>query len=77
MGSVKPSVYVETTIVSYLAARPSHGIIVRAHQELTRRWWRRRGTFELFASPLVVEEVIRGSGYEPPILCTSEELLEQ
>jgi hypothetical protein len=32
MGSVKASIYVETTIVSYLAARPSHDIIVRAHQ---------------------------------------------
>lgn len=51
--------YVETTIVSYLAARPSHDIIVRAHQEVTRRWWRQRGTFELFASPLVVEEAGR------------------
>lgn len=60
MGSVKASVYVETTIVSYLAAHPSHDIIVRAHQEVTRRWWRQRGTFELFASPLVVEEAGRG-----------------
>ena len=57
---MKPSVYVETTIVSYLAARPSRDILVRAHQELTRRWWRQRGAFELFASPLVVEEAARG-----------------
>jgi hypothetical protein len=57
---VKLSVYVETTIVSYLAAHPSRDILVRAHQELTRRWWRHRGAFELFASPLVVEEAGRG-----------------
>ena len=57
---MKASVCVETTIVSYLAARPSHDIIVRAHQEVTRRWWRQRATFELFASPLVVEEAGRG-----------------
>ena len=57
---MKASVYVETTIVSYLAARPSRDIIVRAHQELTRRWWRQRGAFELFASPLVVEDARRG-----------------
>ena len=61
MGSVKASIYVETTIVSYLAARPSHDIIVRAHQELTRRWWRQRGAFELFASPLV--KLVHEGGY--------------
>jgi len=57
---VKPSVYVETTIVSYLTARPSKDVVVRAHQEITRRWWRRRAAFELFASPLIVEEAGRG-----------------
>jgi len=52
---------VETTIVSYLAARRSRNLIVRAHQELTRRWWRQlRAAFEVFASPLVVEEAGRG-----------------
>jgi len=51
---------VETTIVSYLAARRSRNLIVRAHQELTRRWWRQRAGFEVFASPLVVEEAGRG-----------------
>jgi hypothetical protein len=51
------SVYVETTIVSYLTARPSRDIIQRAHQQLTRRWWRtRRLGFELYVSPPVVQE---------------------
>lgn len=50
----------ETTVVSYLTARPSKDLIVRAHQEITRRWWRHRAAFELFASPLVVEESGRG-----------------
>jgi predicted nucleic acid-binding protein len=57
---VKPKVYVETTIISYLAARPNRDLIVRAHQVLTRRWWRQRARFEIFASPLVVEEAGRG-----------------
>jgi hypothetical protein len=57
---VKPSVYVETTIISYLAARRSRNLVVRAHQGLTRRWWRRRAAFDAFASPLVVEEAGRG-----------------
>jgi hypothetical protein len=51
---------VETTIISYLAARRSRNLVVRAHQKLTRRWWRRRAAFDLFASPLVVEEAGRG-----------------
>lgn len=57
---MKPKVYVETTIVSYLVARRTRNLIVGAHQELTRRWWRQRGRFELFASPLVIEEASRG-----------------
>ena len=50
----------ETTIVSYLAARRSRNLIVRAHQEVTRRWWRQRAAFDVFASPLVAEEAGRG-----------------
>lgn len=38
----------------------SKAAAVRAHQEVTRRWWRRRAAFEVFASPLVVEEAGRG-----------------
>lgn len=57
---MKLSVYVETTIISYLTARPSKDVIVRAHQEITRRWWQHRSAFELFSSPLVVEEAGRG-----------------
>ena len=50
----------ETTIISYLAARRSRNLIVRAHQEVTRQWWRKRAAFEVFACPLVVEEAGRG-----------------
>ena len=51
------SVYIETTIVSYLTARPSGDLLLRAHQRITQRWWRtRRSSFELFISPLVVQE---------------------
>ena len=55
MGS---SVYLETTIISYLAALPSRDLVVAAHQEVTREWWRaRRQEFEIFVSELVVQEV--------------------
>jgi hypothetical protein len=50
-------VYIETTIVSYLTARPSRDLIVTAHQQLTQEWWKdRRPDFDLYASQLVVQE---------------------
>jgi len=50
-------VYLETTIVSYLTARPSRDIRTRAHQEATRRWWRtKRKEFRVFVSPIVLDE---------------------
>ena len=58
---MKPKVYVETTIVSYLTARGSRDLIVAAHQELTQEWWqRRRGEFELYCSQLVIQEASGG-----------------
>lgn len=55
------SVYVETTIVSYLTARPSRDLVQRAHQQLTRRWWRtRRLQFDLYVSPPVIQEAAGG-----------------
>ncbi len=54
-------VYVETTIVSYLAARPSRDLIVAGHQQLTRDWWdSRRASFELCVSQLVLQEAGAG-----------------
>lgn len=53
----KPTVYVETTVVSYLTAWPSREVIRAAHQELTREWWDvQRPHFDLYASELVVRE---------------------
>jgi len=58
----KSSAYIETTIVSYLTARPSRDLIRAAHQELTREWWEyRRHEFDLYTSELVAEEASRGN----------------
>ena len=58
---MKPRVYLETTIVSYLTARPSRDLIMAAHQELTREWWEnRRDDFALFISQLVIQEASAG-----------------
>lgn len=58
---MQPSVYLETTIVSYLTARPSRDVILHAHQQLTQEWWYgQRKLFDLFISPIVLDEAGRG-----------------
>lgn len=56
------SVYVETSVISYLTARPSRDLLAAAHQQITREWWdNQRSRFEIFISPLVIEESKRGN----------------
>ena len=56
-----PRVYLETTVISYLTARPSRNLRVVAHQEITADWWtRRRMRFELYVSRLVIDEASAG-----------------
>ena len=56
-----PHIYVETSVISYLTARPSRNILTLARQELTSSWWARRDQgFEPFVSPLVLAEIGRG-----------------
>src|SRR6266851_444100 len=58
---MKPRVYLETTIPSYLTAWLSRDLVMAGHQQTTREWWdSRRHGFELFVSDLVLEEA--GSG---------------
>ena len=58
---MKPSVYVETTIISYLTSRPSRDLIVAAHQQITADWWENvRSQVECYISPFVIQEVSRG-----------------
>jgi len=58
---MKPRVYIETSVISYLASEPSRDLIVAAHQQITRDWWRDdREQYELFASELVVSEAGAG-----------------
>lgn len=56
-----PRLYLETTIPSYLIAWPSRDLIVAAHQQLTKDWWRnRRSAFEIYISQFVVDEAAAG-----------------
>ena len=50
---MKPKLYIETTIPSYLMARPSRDLIVAGHQQLTLEWWeKRRNDFDIYISQL-------------------------
>jgi len=58
---MRSKLYVETSVISYLTARPSRDVIALGHQQLTREWWERAGReFELYASRLVVAEAQLG-----------------
>lgn len=59
------SVYLETTFISYLVARPSRDVIVAGHQQTTHEWWtNRRTAFECVVSPVVIDEASRGDATE-------------
>ncbi|WP_299999828.1 type II toxin-antitoxin system VapC family toxin [Anabaena sp. AL09] len=55
------TVYIETSILGYLTARPSRDIIVAANIEITREWWNtRRSDFQLYSSQAVLKETTQG-----------------
>lgn len=61
MERMKPTVYVETSIIRYLTSRPSRDLVVAAHQEVTRQWWdAARDRFDLLISPMVQTEMAQG-----------------
>lgn len=58
---MKPRLYLETTIPSYLVARPNRDIRIAADQQTTHDWWDDcRHEYELYTSEVVVEEASRG-----------------
>jgi hypothetical protein len=58
---MRKTVYVETSIPSYLAARPSRDVRAAAWQEITYQWWEEaRLRYDLFTSELVIAEISQG-----------------
>jgi hypothetical protein len=58
---MKPKIYLETTIISYLTALPSRDLVAAANQEVTHEWWiGYRNEFDLYISQLVFEEAGAG-----------------
>jgi len=51
------SVYLETSVIGYLASRPSNDVVTAASQLVTRQWWdQHRREYDLFISPAVIAE---------------------
>jgi len=81
------TVYIETSIVSYLRQRPSSQVVMAARQLLTHRWWNEeRDKYQVVTSQYVIDEA---SGGDPvlaterleslegiPIICTPEEMVD-
>ena len=54
-------IYIESTIPSYVVARPARDLLQAARQQLTRDWWDlKREHHELFTSQVVLDEISDG-----------------
>jgi len=58
---VKATVYIESSVISYLTARPSKNALQAERQRLTRLWWRKlRPQFDCYVSDTVIKEISEG-----------------
>jgi len=54
---LKAKVYIETSVISYLTARPSNDIRAMANQNVTIEWWEmQRSNYDVFISEFVIAE---------------------
>ncbi len=61
MAMGEKTVYIETSIVSYLTARPTSDLLAAAWQKTTVDWWEtQRGRFSLYTSDVAIEEAGKG-----------------
>lgn len=55
------SVYIESSVISYLTARPSRDVVTAARQAITLDWWQnQRHQYEIYISALVEQEISSG-----------------
>jgi predicted nucleic acid-binding protein len=58
---MKLKVYIETTIISYYASKPSNNLIIKGHQQVTREWWDKQlDKYKPYISEVILEEISRG-----------------
>ncbi len=83
---MKPKIYLETTVISYLTAWRSQMLVAAANQEITRNWWELHGMDYLLtwnckhiANAFLrqrIETICDNFGYQTPVICTPYEFLE-
>lgn len=62
MDTNKKTVYIETSIPSYLAARPSKDVRGAAWQQITHQWWsEEKSKYDCYISELVIAEASGGN----------------
>lgn len=58
---MKPSVYIESSVISYLTSRASRDLVIAAHQAITQDWWDTAlPGFDAYISPIVLAEITKG-----------------
>lgn len=57
---MKPKIYIETSVVSYLVARTSKNIVIAAHQASTSDFWEKLGDYDAYISDIVIQEASKG-----------------
>jgi len=56
------SVYIESSVISYLTARPSRDVVTAGRQAITSEWWQKNlSRYEAYISVLVIEEISAGN----------------
>jgi len=59
---MKPSIYIETSVISYYTSRPSRDLVTAARQQVTRDWWvKSLPLFDAHISILVLQEAQAGN----------------
>jgi hypothetical protein len=71
---MKPTLYLETSVVGYYTGRPSRDLVIAGRQQITRDWWENeRQKYSLHVSALVLQESQRG---EPEAIKRREQALK-
>ncbi len=61
MTPVKPIVYIESSVISYLTSTTSRDLVVAGHQAITGDWWKDElHKFKPVISPVVLDEISAG-----------------
>jgi len=57
------SVYIESSVISFLRARPIRDVVITGRQTITSEWWATQKNYDLYVSPLVIEEISGGDAH--------------